>query len=59
MERLLYRMTEAAEFLGVSRSKTFELVRSGVLPSVKVDGCRRVRANDLRIFVDSLATEAA
>jgi len=59
MERLLYRVTEAAGFLGLSRAKTYELVKSGALTSVKVDGCRRVRADDLRAFVAHLGPKAA
>jgi len=59
MERLLYRVTEAADFLGLSRAKTYELVKSGALISVKVDGCRRVRADDLRVFVAQLGPKAA
>lgn len=59
MERLLYRVAEAAEFLGVSRAKAYQLVQSGQLRSVKVGGCRRVRADDLREFVAALAPSAA
>jgi excisionase family DNA binding protein len=53
-EKLLYRAEEAAECLGVSRTKIYELIQAGVLPAVKVDGCRRVRRDDLRAFVESL-----
>jgi hypothetical protein len=34
-------------------------MKSGALPSVKVDGCRRIKADDLRRFVDELPSEAA
>jgi len=53
-EKLLYRAEEAADCLGVSRTKIYELIQAGVLPAVKVDGCRRVRRDDLRAFVESL-----
>ena len=46
MERILFRVTEVAGFLGLSRAKTYELMKSGALPSVKVDGCRRIKADD-------------
>lgn len=59
MERILFRVTEVAGFLGLSRAKTYELMKSGALPSVKVDGCRRIKADDLRRFVDELPSEAA
>ncbi|HZL06128.1 MAG TPA: helix-turn-helix domain-containing protein [Coriobacteriia bacterium] len=58
-ERILFRVTEVAGFLGLSRAKTYELMKSGALPSVKVDGCRRIKADDLRRFVDDLPSEAA
>ena len=59
MERILFRVTEVAGFFGLSRAKTYELMKSGALPSVKVDGCRRIKADDLRRFVDELPSEAA
>ncbi|MBC7559807.1 MAG: helix-turn-helix domain-containing protein [Dermatophilaceae bacterium] len=59
MERILFRVTEVAGFLGLSRAKTYELMKSGALPSVKVDGCRRIKADDLHRFVDDLPSEAA
>lgn len=56
MEALLLKIPEAAAQLGVSRAKLYELIASGVLPAVKIDGCRRVRTDDLRAYVDGLAT---
>ena len=38
--RLLYRVTEVAVFLNVSRSKVQELLASGDLRSVKIDRTR-------------------
>jgi excisionase family DNA binding protein len=40
--KLAYRIAEAAEVLGISRSKAYELVASGELPSVKIGTVRRV-----------------
>lgn len=56
MEALLLKIPEAAAQLGVSRAKLYELIASGVLPAVKIDGCRRVRTDDLRTYVEGLAT---
>jgi excisionase family DNA binding protein len=53
-DRLLYRVTEVAVFLNVSRSKVYELLASGNLPSVKIDRTRLVRGSDLRDYVKSL-----
>ena len=53
-DRLLYRVTEVAVFLNVSRSKVYELLGSGALPSVKIDRTRLIRGSDLRQYVESL-----
>jgi excisionase family DNA binding protein len=41
----------------LSRAKVYELIKSGVLPSVRIDGARRVRVVDLRAYVDGLVTD--
>jgi excisionase family DNA binding protein len=38
----LQRVTEAASFLGISRSHVYQLMDSGVLPYVKLGRSRRV-----------------
>lgn len=53
-EKLLYRITEVAYYLSLSRSKTYELVRAGHLPSVRIDGVRRVRGADVVAYVETL-----
>ena len=58
-DRLLYRVTEVAVFLNVSRSKVYELMSSGDLPSVKIDRTRLIRGSDLRAYVESLRPVAA
>jgi excisionase family DNA binding protein len=50
-ERLAYRIAEFAEAIGVSRSKAYELVASGEVPSFKVGGCRRVPVDGARAYV--------
>ena len=57
--RLLYRVTDAAVALSLSRAKVYELINSGALRSVRIDGARRIRAADLEAFVASLGDEAA
>jgi excisionase family DNA binding protein len=54
----VYRVTEAAEMLGLSRSKVYVLIQSGVLPSVRFDGSRRIRAEDLGTYVAALSSAA-
>ena len=54
MEALLLKIPEVAAQLRISRAKVYELMASGVLPSVKVDGCRRARSEDLAAYVARL-----
>ena len=57
--KLLLRVGDAAEALSLSRAKVYELINSGALPSVRLDGARRIKAADLESFVNSLGKEAA
>ena len=57
--RLLYRVGEAAVALGLSRAKVYELINSGALRAVRIDGARRIKAVDLEAFVASLGEDAA
>lgn len=59
MDKLLYRVPEAAERLSLSRAKVYELIKTGALPSVRVDGSRRITHDALVAFVASLGREAA
>ena len=51
MEKLLFRPSEAAEVLGISRSKLYELLAEGAVPSVRVGNCIRLPADALRRWV--------
>jgi excisionase family DNA binding protein len=51
MDKILLRATEVAEALGLSRAKTYELMASGKLPTVKIDGARRVPRAALEAWV--------
>ncbi len=52
MDRLLLRPTEAAEAIAVGRSKVYQLLARGELPSVRVDGRLRVPVAQLREWVE-------
>lgn len=54
-DKLLYRVPEVASYLSISRSKVYELLKSGALTSVHIDRTRLVRKSDLEAYVDSLA----
>ncbi len=58
-EKMLFTLADAAAALSVSRSKVYELVRSGALPSVRIGGSRRVRGEDLAGYVDALQRVSA
>nr|WP_239067878.1 helix-turn-helix domain-containing protein [Actinomadura bangladeshensis] len=45
---------EAAEALAISRSKLYELLASGALRSVRIDGSRRIPLNTLNDYIDAL-----
>jgi excisionase family DNA binding protein len=57
-EQLLFRPTEAAQRLGIGRTKVYELMASGALRSVKIGSARRVSANALADFVATLDAAA-
>lgn len=58
-DKLLYKVAEVAQVLSLSRTKVYELVRTGELPSVRIGGSRRVRGEDLAQFVESLQRVSA
>jgi excisionase family DNA binding protein len=54
MDRLLLTPNEAAVALGIGRSKVYELLRTGALPSVRIGTCRRISTDGLSAFLRSL-----
>jgi excisionase family DNA binding protein len=50
---------EAAEALGVSRAKTYELIAAGDIPSVRLGGCVRVPVDGLRAWIARQSAERA
>ena len=51
MRRLLLRPLEAAEALGLSRTKIYLLLSTGELPSVRVGGSVRISADALENWI--------
>lgn len=47
----LVTVEDAAEYLELSRSKVYELLADGELPSVRIGRSRRVSVSDLEEFV--------
>jgi excisionase family DNA binding protein len=57
MEQLMYRPAEAAQVLGICRTRVFALIKSGQLRSVKLGAARYITAEALRAFVRELEQE--
>ncbi len=54
----LFTVVEVAEYLGIGRSKVYELLYKGDLKSVKIGGSRRIRHSDLGEYVRYLDDES-
>jgi excisionase family DNA binding protein len=54
MDRLLYRVPEAAELLGVSRAFLYREIAAGRLKPVKLGVSTRIPAEELRRYVEHL-----
>jgi excisionase family DNA binding protein len=51
MDKLLLRPNEAAELLGLGRSKLYELIAAGTIPALRVGRSLRVPLDGLRRWV--------
>jgi len=52
--RLLLTVPEAARVLAISRSKLYELLASGAVRSLRIDGSRRIPVSALDDYVSGL-----
>ena len=52
-DKLLMKPAEAAEQLGVSRSRCYELLKNGQIPSIKIGSSVRVPTSQLRRWIDT------
>lgn len=50
----LIRSDEAAQIIGVSRTKMESLIRDGNISVVRIGHVRRIRSSEIRGFVDRL-----
>ncbi len=55
MEKVLLRVSEVIEATGLGRSKVYELIASGELPSVRIGGTIRVPVVTLHSWIKSRA----
>lgn len=54
MEKLLLTPEEAAEVVGISRTKLYELLAGGLIESVHIGRCRRVPVAAVAEYVERL-----
>ncbi len=59
MEPLLLAIPEAARFVGLGRSKLYELVRDGDVEVVRIGRAVRVPVASLRTYVERLRADQA
>lgn len=57
LPRLAFTPEEAAATIGVSRTRMFQLLRSGEIPSLKLGRVRRVRIDRLREYLEQAETD--
>ncbi len=57
MPRLLLTVPQAAEALAISHSKLYELLASGAIDSIRIDGSRRIPLTALEAYVSRLLAE--
>jgi len=50
-DRLTYRPAELAKALGVDQSTVYRWMEAGVVPSVKIEGVRLIRVEDVRALL--------
>ena len=44
---------ELVRWLGLGRTKTYEMLRTGEIPSYKIGRVRRIRRQDLEVWLES------
>ncbi len=52
MDRLAYSVTEVARMLGISRAHAYDLVKEGVIPSLKLGSRIVVPVRQLRVLFE-------
>jgi len=57
MDKLLLTPAEAANALGIGRSKLYQLMRAGTVVSLRIGSCRRIPTASLPELVERLQTD--
>jgi excisionase family DNA binding protein len=53
-QRVLFTVDEAAEQLGIGKTKAYQLVRSGALESVRIGRLRRIHRDSITAYATQL-----
>jgi len=56
-DKLLLTLDEVFETLQISRSKGFQMISAGILPSIKIGRLRRVPVDTLRAWIQQQVEE--
>lgn len=56
MERMLLKLSEVAQMLGIGRSLVYELIAQGQIPSVRLGRCIRVPSESLQQWIKEKET---
>lgn len=59
LQRMLLRPLEAAEVLGIGRTKVYDLIHRGEIPSIRFDGSIRIPTDQLRETIARKASTSA
>ena len=57
-EKAFLTVAEAAEILGLKKSKTYQMMRSGLLPRVRIGGSIRVPLDKLKVWCQQKSDES-
>ena len=57
MEKILLKPKEVTQYLGLSKSKVYEMITTGQLPSIRIGRCVRVPAKALEQWVEDQQNE--
>jgi excisionase family DNA binding protein len=58
-EQLLLTADEAAEIVGIGRTRIYDLMRCGAIESVRIGRSRRIPCDALTAYVERLRAEAS
>jgi len=58
VQKLFVKVPEAADLIGIGRSKAYELVASGEWPAVRIGRSVRIPLSALEAWAEMLTTEA-